>query len=39
MTVMKDAKFEQESNGQFKIYMKNQTNSDLGSQKSKKFAL
>ena len=39
MTIMKDAKFEQESTGQFKIYMKNQTNLDPGSQKSQKFTL
>ena len=35
--IKNDAKFEDELNCQFKIYMKNLTNYDSGTQKSQKF--
>ena len=39
MTMKNDAKIEEELTCQFKIDMKNLTNFDLSTQKSKKFAL
>ena len=39
MTMKNDAKFEEESTCQFKIDMRNLTNFDLSTQKSKKIAL
>ena len=39
MTMKNDAKFEEESTCQFKIDMRNLTNFDVNSRKSKKFTL